>query len=199
MAKLKPTDKTFCPECNTLKKNSEFYLSNNKEKYPTGRLPICKRCRTMMVDNWKEETFIDILEECDVPFIPQEWNKTLEKYGQDPSECSGATIIGRYLSKMKLSQYNQDRWADSQRIQDELDADIRESMEAQGFDENVIEQALIDSKKYIHTQVMYQRTLLCRKKKMKMGLYIMKMEQLIILLELWIIFLVTMMLVMMTI
>jgi hypothetical protein len=45
------------------------------------------------------------LKEVDVPYIPEEWNKLLESYGQDRRKVTGMTILGRYLSKMKLKQF----------------------------------------------------------------------------------------------
>jgi hypothetical protein len=54
----------------------------------------------MHVDNWDPSTFIPILQEIDVPYIKEQWDQLLEKFGQDPSKITGTTILGRYLSKM---------------------------------------------------------------------------------------------------
>ena len=54
------------------------------------------------VDNWNPDTYLWILQEADVPYVPDEWNKLMEKYGRDPQSMTGMTILGRYLSKMKL-------------------------------------------------------------------------------------------------
>lgn len=35
---------------------------------------------TMMVDNWDPSTYKWILEEADVPYIPDEWNKLMRNY-----------------------------------------------------------------------------------------------------------------------
>ena len=59
----------------------------------------------MHVDNFSPDTYMWILQECDVPYVPDEWNKLLSTYGKDRSKLTGATIVGRYLSKMKLKQY----------------------------------------------------------------------------------------------
>lgn len=56
----------------------------------------------MHVDNWNPDTYLWILQEADVPYVPDEWNKLMEKYGRDPQSMTGMTILGRYLSKMKL-------------------------------------------------------------------------------------------------
>jgi hypothetical protein len=56
----------------------------------------------MHVDNFNADSYLWILQECDVPYVPEEWNKLLVKYGQDRTKLTGMTILGRYLSKMKL-------------------------------------------------------------------------------------------------
>jgi hypothetical protein len=56
----------------------------------------------MHVDNWNPETYMWILREADVPYVPEEWDKLMKSYAKDPSKVTGMTIVGRYLSKMKL-------------------------------------------------------------------------------------------------
>jgi len=92
----------YCQKCNRTKDESNFYGSNNLEKYPEGKLNLCKECLTMHVDNWNPDTYLWILEECDVPYVAEEWNKLLASYAKDKTSVTGMTIIGRYLSKMKL-------------------------------------------------------------------------------------------------
>ena len=100
----------YCEKCNKTMRVNQFYQTNNKEKYPDGYLNLCKSCLTMHVDNWNPNTFLWILQEIDVPFVPDEWNDTLAKYGKDRSKVTGTTILGRYLSKMKLKQYRDYRY-----------------------------------------------------------------------------------------
>jgi hypothetical protein len=47
----------------------------------------------MHVNNWDSSTFMWILQECDVPYVPDEWNKLLSSYGKDASSVKGTTII----------------------------------------------------------------------------------------------------------
>ena len=94
--------KRYCEKCRSTKNVDNFYKSKNLEKYPEGYLNQCKECMTMHVDNWNSDTFLWILQECDVPYVPDEWNKLLASYAKDPATVTGMTIIGRYLSKMKL-------------------------------------------------------------------------------------------------
>ena len=115
-------DLVYCEKCHKTLKRGEFYQSNNLDKYPDGgTIPICKKCLTMHIDNWNPETFTPILKEIDVPYIPKEWNSLLAKYGQDKRKVTGMTILGRYLSKMKLKQYNQYRWKDTEFLQELAD------------------------------------------------------------------------------
>ena len=105
----------YCDKCHKTMTADSFYVSNNKEKYKNdGVLNQCKKCITMHVDNWDPNTYLWILQECDVPYIPDEWNRLMERYAKDASKVTGSTILGRYLSKMKLKQYKDYRWKDNE-------------------------------------------------------------------------------------
>lgn len=123
--------------------DTQFYTSKNIEKYlPDGKMDICKKCLTMHVDNWDPETYKWILQEIDVPYIKEEWNGLLERYGKDPKKVTGLTIIGRYLSKMKLKQWNKYTWADTETLEkDSIDKKVL-NMKAQGFTEDEIQEQL---------------------------------------------------------
>ena len=74
-------DRTFyCEVCNKTMSEDQFYGSNNTTKYPEGKLHKCKKCVTMHVDNWDPDTYLWILQEVDVPYVPDEWNKLLASY-----------------------------------------------------------------------------------------------------------------------
>ena len=127
-------EQIYCSKCGRTKSAEEFYISNNLEKYPNeGKINQCKKCLTMHVDNWDPETYLWILQEIDVPYIPDEWNKLLATYGKDKSKLTGLTIVGRYLSKMKLKQYKDFRWKDSEFLQEMANKKIEEAMKRQGF------------------------------------------------------------------
>jgi hypothetical protein len=82
----------------------------------------------MRVDNFSPETYLWILQECDVPYIPDEWNKLLQSYGKDKSKLTGMTILGRYLSKVKLKQWREYRWKDTEFLQEIANKKIEETM-----------------------------------------------------------------------
>lgn len=134
--------KRFCEKCRSTKNEDNFYKSNNLEKYPEGYLNQCKDCITMHVNNWDSSTFMWILQECDVPYVPDQWNQLLARYGKDPSSVKGTTIIGRYLSAMKLNQFKQFRWNDTQFLQDKANHDKEEAMKRQGFSAAEIAEAI---------------------------------------------------------
>ena len=133
----------YCEKCNRTMSAEQFYGSNNTEKYPNdGKLNQCKKCITMHVDNWDPETYLWILQEVDVPYIPDEWNKLMATYARDRSKVTGMTILGRYLSKMKLKQYKDYRWKDTAFLQDLANSKIEQAMKRQGYDAQEIATAI---------------------------------------------------------
>ena len=132
----------YCEKCNRTMNADQFYGSNNSEKYPEGKLHKCKKCTTMHVDNFNPDSYLWILQECDVPYVPEEWNKLLTSYGKDRSKLTGTTIVGRYLSKMKLKQFRDYRWKDTEFLQEVANKRIEETMKRQGYEAAEIAQAL---------------------------------------------------------
>ena len=132
----------YCEKCNRTMNADQFYGSNNLEKYPDGKLRQCKKCITMHVDNFNPDTYLWILQECDVPYVPEEWNKLLATYGKDRAKLTGATILGRYLSKMKLKQFRDYRWKDTEFLQELANKRIEETMKRQGYEAAEIAQAI---------------------------------------------------------
>ena len=133
----------YCEKCNKTMNADQFYSSNNLEKYPNeGKLNQCKKCITMHVDNWNPDTYLWILQEIDVPYIPDEWNKLMATYAKDKSKVTGISIIGRYLSKMKLKQFKDYRWKDNEFLQELNNSKIEQTMKRQGYDAQAITQAI---------------------------------------------------------
>ena len=124
----------FCKKCNRTMRGTEFYTSNNLEKFPNdGKLDQCKKCVTMHVDNYNPDTYLWIIQDIDVPWVPDEWNKLLAKYGQDKSKLTGMTILGRYLSKMKLKQYKDYRWKDTEHLREVANSKIETTTKQSGY------------------------------------------------------------------
>lgn len=134
----------YCKKCGKTMDDKEFYISKNLEKYPPdGRLDTCKKCLTMHVDNWDPETYLWILQEVDVPYIKEEWDKLLAKYSETAgNKITGMTIIGRYLSKMKLKQFKEFHWSDTETIANKALEEKVLQMKTQGLTDDEIEEQL---------------------------------------------------------
>ena len=87
--------------------------------YKDGRkTELCKKCLTMHVDNFNPDTFLWLLEKMDVPYVPNEWNVLRDRaYEKDPNKMNGMSVFGKYLSKMKLKQWKDYGWEDSEKLQ----------------------------------------------------------------------------------
>lgn len=146
----------FCEKCQKTMDVSNYYKTNNLEKYPTGVLPQCKKCITMHVDNDKPETYLWILQECDVPYVPSQWYALMERYGRDRSKLSGSTIVGRYLGKMRLDQFNRYRWKDTEYLRGEEEKRAVEALRSQGYEQQEIEKTIKESPRlqgaYVNTE-----------------------------------------------
>ena len=47
-----------CTKCGRLLADTDFYTSNNIERFPPdGKMSECKKCWSMHVDNWDPETY----------------------------------------------------------------------------------------------------------------------------------------------
>lgn len=144
------SEQHYCSKCNKTLNKKEFYKSKNLEKYPDdGCLDQCKKCLTMHLDNWDPSTFIWILQELDIPYIKEVWNGLLEKFAKNPEKITGMTILGRYISQMKLSQWKKYRWADTEKIQEKKENEQRAVMKAQGYDDETIDSAIQKNREFL--------------------------------------------------
>lgn len=109
-------EKLKCARCGKAMAEINFYTYKDGTK-----CEICKSCLTAYVDNFDPSTYKWILEKMDVPYIPQEWNVLRDRaFAKDPLKMNGMSVIGKYLAKMKLKQWNSYSYADSEKIQQEL-------------------------------------------------------------------------------
>ena len=102
----------LCQKCGKmLDEDTQFYTYKDSTK-----TEMCKKCLTMHIDNFDESTYLWLLEKMDVPYIPEEWNVLRERaYAKNPN-LNGMSVFGKYLSKMKLKQYKQYGWADTEKL-----------------------------------------------------------------------------------
>lgn len=103
----------YCEKCGKAMKEEKFYTYKNGNK-----TELCKQCLTMHIDNFNPDTFLWLLEKMDVPYVPAEWNVLRDRaYEKDPHKMNGMSVFGKYLSKMKLKQWKQYGWKDSEKLQ----------------------------------------------------------------------------------
>lgn len=100
-----------------------YYTTYRTDEYEDGYLDECKKCFTMHINIREPGSFLPMLEKIDVPYIESEWDTLVDRYGQNPKTTSTA-IFGRYIAKMKLRQYSDYRYVDTDRFME--DAKMRD-------------------------------------------------------------------------
>ena len=120
----------YCPKCQKTMVETQFY------QYPNGtKCEICKSCLTMHINNYEEDTYLWILQKFDIPHVPRVWKERREaeftkafnkaKLGgsKDPQTAAynmtkgNGVVFGKYLAQMKLKQWKQYHWADTEALQ----------------------------------------------------------------------------------
>ena len=126
----------LCQKCGKmLDEDTQFYTYKNGEK-----TEMCKKCLTMHIDNWDPSTYLWLLEKMDVPYVPIEWDVLRDRAFAKNPNLNGMSVFGKYLSKMKLKQWKNYGWADSDRLQ-ALNEEKRSAQEAEraAFDAEIKE------------------------------------------------------------
>jgi len=102
-----------CQKCGkVMDEETQFYLRKDGT-----RMDLCKKCLTMHIDNFNPETFLWILKDMDLPYIPEEWNVLRDRAFAKNPNLTGMSVFGKYLSKMKLKQFKTYGWEDSEKLQ----------------------------------------------------------------------------------
>lgn len=105
----------YCEKCKHTMDEANFYTYKDGSK-----TELCKKCLTMHIDMFNPDTFMWVLEKMDVPYVPAEWDslrdKDIEKKG---IKATASAVFGKYLSKMKLKQWKEYGWADTEKLQAE--------------------------------------------------------------------------------
>ena len=126
----------ICAKCQRDMDDTNFYTYKNGDKHK-----LCKACLTMHIDNFNPDTFLYILQEMDVPYIPEEWNILRDRaYAKNPQKMNGQSVIGKYLSKMKLKQFKQYGWADSVRLQEQRQKRLNQQAEELAAHQQLLKQ-----------------------------------------------------------
>ena len=127
----------ICNKCGKSMDEINFYTYKNGKK-----TELCKKCLTMHINNFEPNTFLWALEKMDVPYVPEEWNILRDKaYAKDPYKMNGMSVFGKYLSKMRLKQWKDYSWADTEKIAQEKEKKTQEDLEQQKkFEESMKQQ-----------------------------------------------------------
>ena len=126
-----------CQKCGkVMDEEAQFYLRKDGT-----RMDLCKKCLTLHIDNFNPETFLWILKDMDLPYIPEEWNVLRDRAFAKNPNLNGMSVFGKYLSKMKLKQWKQYGWEDSEKLQ-ALNAEKKRVVEAERekYEEHLKEQ-----------------------------------------------------------
>lgn len=139
------TGKYYCVKCGKNMEGKMFYTHRDGTK-----TEMCKACLTMHIDNYDENTFLWILKDMDVPYIEEEWIKIRNRAVTKNPNLTGMSVIGKYLSSMKLSQHKNDRWADTEKIREKREkekalvaerAEVRKKELAEQYENGEISEA----------------------------------------------------------
>ena len=126
-----------CQKCGkVMDEEAQFYLRKDGT-----RMDLCKKCLTLHIDNFNPETFLWILKDMDLPYIPEEWNVLRDRAFAKNPNLNGMSVFGKYLSKMKLKQWKQYGWEDSEKLQ-ALNAEKKRAVETERekYEEHLKEQ-----------------------------------------------------------
>ena len=108
--------KRTCPKCGRTLEEIQFfsYRDDRKKKYP-----ICKDCIKMYIDDYNPDTFVKYIKEFNDPWSPTLWNKILKKeeIRRKEQKRSYSSIIGKYLSYVRLKGFQAFTWEKSDQFE----------------------------------------------------------------------------------
>lgn len=129
----------YCEKCKKTMVAGKFYT------YKDGRkVELCKSCLTLHLNVFEPDTFLWLMEKLDIPYIEAEWNAVRSAaIAKDPKKINSSGIFGKYVSRMKLKQWKDYGWADTERLAEEA----RQQAEVLGTPQEVIEEKLKEMEK----------------------------------------------------
>jgi len=108
--------KRRCVVCGRLMSEDEFMTDRSRKKIDT-----CTTCLTANVDNTRPETFLPILERLDVPYVQDLWiDLAKRQYCKNPEKFGPRSVLGLYARTMKMAQYKEFGYADSDKANEML-------------------------------------------------------------------------------
>jgi hypothetical protein len=91
----------------------------------------------MGVNDADPSTFLSVLKELDIPYMPTEWRGLLVK--KDPRAPS---ILGKYASKMRLNQFKKYKWVDTENLVKDEETTLLAALRQESSSETEAEQKL---------------------------------------------------------
>ena len=106
--------------CGRLMSEDEFMTDRSRKKIDT-----CTTCLTANVDNTRPETFLPILERLDVPYVQDLWiDLAKRQYCKNPEKFGPRSVLGLYARTMKMAQYKEFGYADSNKANEMLKSNL---------------------------------------------------------------------------
>ena len=133
----KGEDKIFCSTCRKTMDKRQFFKTRRTDKFFAGYLPECKSCITMSVDDTDPSTFLPILKEIDVPYMPKVWREMVNK-----KTAHSESALGKYVAAMYINQHKKYRWADSEQIVKDETESLLEAMRQKSATESEAQKAV---------------------------------------------------------
>ena len=97
----------FCDKCKRLEPETNFWKKRNGNYHTT-----CKSYYRDTVDPYDTSTFLPLLKELDIPYIPDEWSHVIQWSDKEKSK----NTIGRYIAKMNLTAFRDMTFQDTDRF-----------------------------------------------------------------------------------
>ena len=139
---LEVNGKCVCERCGKKMTPINFYTYKDGSK-----CQLCKPCLTAHIDNFDPNTFVWILEKIDVPYLPTEWNVLRDRaFAKDPYRMNGMSVIGKYLAKMKLKQWKDYGFADTEKLQEQMEGKKEEQQSVKDKYEDQLKEKLDSGK-----------------------------------------------------
>lgn len=113
-------EKKVCARCKKTYSLDKYYKTRTLEEYSDGYLPVCKSCLENTYKATDPASFMHILKAIDVPWVPSEY-RTIYNKNVKPNAPNSLSILGKYIMKMKLIQYNKYGFMDSAEAQEKYE------------------------------------------------------------------------------
>lgn len=107
----------FCPNCETVKKSTDFYASVSVYHASTGRIQFCKDCCIKLScdksNTFNINNFINLLEKIDKPFLKDVLQSAYEESNKDGKNQKANPVQLYFKNINSLNQYKNLTWKDS--------------------------------------------------------------------------------------